>query len=405
MMAQMPATKSNSSPRLLVQKFASHLANLLNTGSPHVEIKLYELDETLTKTLSNEAYARLIGTAVIGADFTPSDVARKYFETVLERPLFLKGQNHTHKGHELFLALCRRGLDPLWPESSVVRGGDVSRPLSRSPADFPDVSVRLSQVPADISPGNPAASTREKCGALVLKVGNGNAEVAEELSIWNAIKCAPLRLSSLKKGPDQRDFFSLVIRAVENANKHYGTCISVGLSPFGLASEHAVNTLKELSTFLTRVRQEIGGSRNDTGDLDTWQRVWNTRKVPGFGSADELWNSELGRALRFPRVVSVVSIEDLDVEPASPDDDDVRVLDTQKLHTLLDVARDDGAVDVYDVWLLREIDCGATLEVLARRPESKLRFRGNVKDFLRYVEDLHAKLLTYASKRDRKMAK
>ena len=81
-----------------------------------------------------------------------------------------------------------------------------------------------------ISDRNPAASTRAKHGALYLRVVRSAAEVPEELSIWEAVSGGPYKLRVLDK-PEFDQFCSLMIKAVETANAHYGCLVRLWLSP------------------------------------------------------------------------------------------------------------------------------------------------------------------------------
>src|SRR5262249_19130295 len=76
----------------------------------------------------------------------------------------------------------------------------------------------------DISPGNAAASTRADFGRLYLRLGSSGVEVAEELSLWEAIICSPHKLRVLSP-PEFERFCGLMIKAVETANAHYGALV------------------------------------------------------------------------------------------------------------------------------------------------------------------------------------
>jgi hypothetical protein len=59
------------------------------------------------------------------------------------------------------------------------------------------------------------------------------------------------------------------------------------------------------------------------GTLETWQYVWTKRTVPGFESAKDFWDSQLGRALRYPRVPIMIDIflhDPLPAENGKPED-------------------------------------------------------------------------------------
>src|SRR5262249_15312430 len=110
--------------------------------------------------------------------------------------------------------------------------------------------VRLREVnqqhQGHISPGNAAASTRAEFGPLYLRLGSSGVEVAEELSLWEAIICAPHKLRPLTP-PEFDPFCSLMIKALETANAHYGALVTLGLSPRDWAEEVGVTDAGEVS--------------------------------------------------------------------------------------------------------------------------------------------------------------
>jgi hypothetical protein len=106
-----------------------------------------------------------------------------YFERVINRPLYLARDLHYHKGHDVLLALCRRGLDDRWNSAELTRSlAPIEIDTSDLPADFEEVVVRLREVNQQhkgvISQGNAAASTRAEVGPLYLRLGSSGVEVA-----------------------------------------------------------------------------------------------------------------------------------------------------------------------------------------------------------------------------------
>lgn len=394
-------SSGRASNRLLVQKFAAHLAHLLNEGEDVVEVSLFALYQRLLRTLagaeSGTTGARyrdgLTGFALVGADGTPDEVAQKYFDCVLDRPLHLARDKEVHMGHALFLALCRRGLDPLWEGAGLVRHS-ASPPEKPQPVppDFGEVDERLGRLEATVSKGNPALATREKLGALYLNAGAGTAEVAEELAVWKAVSCGPSRLRKLEKGAPFNRFCSVVIKAVEAANAPYGAILSLGLSPFDWGDVLTVNTAKKVSTFLNAVREDSEGDAEGRGNLADWQRAWRDRKVPGFKTADDFWHSELGRALRHPQVPR--RVEQAQIEDAS--DLEGEVLEAASFGQMVETCLTQGVLDSYDAWFLRQLFEGAAIDELAQAPGTKKRFTGGRSGITGYVTQLRERVLAHA---------
>jgi hypothetical protein len=404
---------ATASTRDLAAIFAAHLARLLNT--PHaaaagtVVVDPYAVEERLLRTLAgSEERARpvphgLLGYGLVAADRTPHEVARRWLQQVLDRRLRLARAGHLHKGHELLGALCRRGLDPQWAGTVLARrttadlakAEPVAAPdpaFARSFApDFAAVAERLGRIDGTISQGNPAASTRERSGPLRLMAGGAVADVPEELSVWQAITSGPAQLRVLAEGPDFNAFCSIMIKAVETANAPYGAFIAVGLSPFDWDEVIGVNTAKKLGAFLKAVRGDEPDPARARGTLAGWRQHWQRRPVPGYASADELWNSELGRALRFPRVA--LRVDRLEAE-AMPEDATFQKF--AAFEARMQQCRADGVIDVVDEWLLLQLYIGRSLAELAATPRLRVRIAAQPGRVDEYVALLEARLVAHA---------
>jgi hypothetical protein len=386
--------RNGPSPCQLVSKFAARIAHLLNTGSDVVALNRFGLEQAVTKALCTTTYARLVGAGLVGPERDKEEIARKYIETVLERRLMLARNHGWHKGHELLLALCRRGVDAHWEQADLFRG-NTKLPATgqQAPSSFDSVAARLAEIDKSVSPSNPATNTRERLGPLNLAAGGACAEVAEELSVWAAIACAPARLRKLPEGAPFDAFCSVVIKAVEAANAPFGALLTVGLSPYDWLGEISHNTVKALSRFLSRVRELSGEDTSGRGDLETWRRAWRDRRVPGFASADALWNSALGRAVRLPVVPQFLDWDEVD-EGILQDGD---MLEPASFEDQLAAARAAGVIEAYDVWLYREIRNGRTIAELERRPETLARIGSE--SLADYIEALTERLLAWARAR------
>jgi hypothetical protein len=388
----MTAKRSRQRP---IDRFAAHLAHLLNSGDEVVVIRPFALHTTLIKTLaggSEDGGGRyrenLLGHGIVGGDREPEELAERYFDAVLKRRMHLARDNVVHKAHELFLAICRRGVLPGWPEARLQRGrGGESNRAGDPPRDFASLRDRLGRLDCSVSRSNPATTLRERDGPLRLHAGSASAEVPDELCVWDAVSSGPFMLTKLDPGEPFNAFCSLVIKAVENANEHYGRILGLGLSPLDWAGDLTVNTAKQASAFLTAAREH--GERWSA--LETWQAVWQSRKVPGFKSVEEFWGSELGRALRNPE--RPTRVDDDVTAIAEPDDPEESLLNKLSFDKMLELCRQDGVLDDFGCWFYRMLYEGQSIADLARRPETAERMKpSEVPD---YVTNLLERVLAY----------
>lgn len=383
------------SGRKLVQKFSGHLAHLLNTGDNGVvELgggALGTLHWTLLRTLvggagrqgdGNDEHRNvqyLVGWPLFASDVTPAQAADTYFQRVLNRPLFLARANHVHKGHRLFLALCERGLDKGWKTAELVRSKVlVPQDLSRSPPPvFSYVSGQLKgHRGVDISPGNPAHSTRPTFGPLYLKVFDHFAEVPEELSIWQAICCAPPRLVLLQE-TEFKAFKSLVLKAVEDANTPYGVRVALGLGPTDW-DDIATNTLKAISAFRSRCRAVAKETGDDADSITVWQQAWATHPIPKFLNVEEFRSSRLGRYFWLGTRGATEPPPSIDLKR-------------------IDEFAQAGILDPYDVWFLRGLAQKKSQAKMARSLRTLRKF-GQFEIPKSFIIELSARIRAYVER-------
>jgi hypothetical protein len=370
---------ASTSGRFIVQKFAAHVAHLLNTGDRAVNLNPGELYRKLLRTLSGGSEGRaegnpyvdtLVALHLLGPDMSADQAAMAYFERVLNRPLYLARRGHHHKGHEVLLALCRRALDGRWQTAQLVRS---STPVPEGDS-LEDIGVRLREVlnhhKGRISPGNPAASTRAEFGPLYLKLSSGGVEVAEELSLWEAICCAP-RVLRVLSPPEFDGFCSLMIKVLETANAHYGALVTLRLSPLDWAEELSLNTAKKVSAFLSEVRDVALRRQVAAETVEVWQEVWSLRQIPGFASARAFWSSPVGRTLRLSGAFSKHSQMDRGEDEEGEGEAE---LDRSAIPAMVQRYVRQGALDAYDAWLLQQLTKNKTLLQLARSPRTLLKF-------------------------------
>jgi hypothetical protein len=216
-----------------------------------------------------------------------------------------------------------------------------------------------------------------------MRVGASAIEVPEELSLWEAICAAPHTLRLLA-GAEFDEFCSLMIKAFEAANAHYGALVTLRLSPQDWAEELTVNTAKKISAFLSEVRALAQNFDTTPEGVEIWQKAWPSRQVPGFASARDLWSSALGYTLRNSGVLS---------KPESPDKDEEDENEKEvnmDLATVPDTLQQyvrHGVLDSYDAWLVRQLSNRKTLAQLAKAPRTLLRF-GRPQIPASYIEQL-----------------
>lgn len=379
--------------------FAGYLARLLNTG----EVQAYAIYLRIVAMLAKPGYReQLLGYHLgyrspgsgLNEMEAAEEAATKYFAAVFQRALHLGGGRHLHKSHELFLAMCRRGKTPEWALAELARmpnsapAGDDATPL-----DFASVAARLANLNTQlatreqgaISRGNPAASTRATHGPLFLKFASFSAEVPEELPVEGAIRCAPLKLNVLTNGPQFNAFCSLVIKLIDSADEPWRSLLSVGLWPPHWLGAVNVNSVKQLSAFLSAARKLAGQTGDSYLTLRIWQSVWEERQVPGFKTAEELWNSELGRAVRVAELPEPAP-EELDEEP-----EDVEMLPPDQFHKMIDSAAAEGVFDDFDTWVLKGLISGMKIAELNRTLAVRKRFGANGIS-REYIHDLRNRL-------------
>lgn len=391
-----------------MQRFAAHIAHVLNDGDEVVPIQGFALFTRLTATLERRdpgsedgPYDGLTGLKLLGPGTTAPEAAIQYVDQVLRRRLQLARAEPLHKGHGLFLALCRRGLDTAWSDAALIRTLAPSATKSgHPPPDLVGVADRLARLPTDISDGNPAKTTNATSGPLYLLVGRVCTPVAEEMSLWDAMTCAPTSLKPLVPGPEFNAFCSVMIKALEAANAGYGTLVSLGLSPRDW-QDLSVNTAKKLSAFLTAARAKgpdpsVFGPGDDR--LAYWERAWITRPVPGFSSAVELWESPLGYALRYSRPPVVIGLEDELLISPEPE---VSMKEPETFQRMVERAQREGVMTEFDGWFLKKLAAGETIQSLASARETR-RNLGNInvsKNLIEaYVDDLRNRIDAFVAK-------
>jgi hypothetical protein len=207
-----------------------------------------------------------------------------------------------------------------------------------------------------------------------LKIATSSTEVPEELSLEGAIRCAPTKLRVLV-GAEFDAFCSLMIKAVETANAHYGALVTLGLSPPDWGAEITVNTAKRLSAFMAEARREAEKSGCSADDLDIWEAIWVRRPVPGFSSATALYDSDVGGQLRlrWGHQRPTPDPEPL-AEVDEPDDGDEGSVNVDALREATMRALRAGRIDQYGAWFLLGLSNRKTLRQLSFSVRTLVKF-------------------------------
>jgi hypothetical protein len=388
-----------------VQRLAAHLAHLLNEGETIVLVQPGELYERLIRTLEQRhegidsgPYDGLIATRLTG---DAERAAEQYINQVFRRRLYLARNELVHQGHKLFKALCRRGLHNAWPSADLVRDREPMPMIGTTDltGEIACVVACLAGLEHDISEGNPAKTTRAAFGPLYLIVDDVFAEVPEEMPLWDAISSAPRNLRSLpRKTGEFNAFCSLMIKALEAADARYSAIVALGLAPSEW-EDLSLNTAKKTSAFLSDVNATGDKQIND---LAAWQQVWIRRQVPGFRSAEEFWDSELGRNLRTPQtaLTFVGKADDLEDQDSEIEEtQDAEVLDPTSFETMLTNAECAGAITPFDAWFLRWLIAGHSLQEIANEQRTREALgKGKVASIQimqKYCDDLQSRISMY----------
>lgn len=400
-----PGVGTQLGGRKLVERLGAHIAFLLNNATGDlVEVKPFALFTHLIALLAGrgpggEVYRDgVVAYQLAGADRSADEAAQAYIDRVLDRGIFLARDNHLHIAHELFQHLCQRGVADGWAETVVTRDGSAGGP---TPSDFKAVADRLDRLDKAISPGNPAQSTRAKAGVLELRTDRQSVEIAEELSAWKAIVASPNRQRVLREGPDFDRLCSLMIKAVEAANAHYGALVRLGLPPLDWMEAVSINTAKGLSAFISELKAPTGQVPEDIG---AWRTVWVNRDVPGFKSVEDLWSSEVGRFLRRPVVVRIVHTQSIELHGDDDHDTigtetDADLLDEDSAAALVHEALKEGAVSRLDAWIFGQVCAGKTLAEIGRSAQWTKGPGADSRPLADYVSDLRGRLLHWARSR------
>jgi hypothetical protein len=398
-------------------RFAALLAHLLNDDdAPVFVLRPGEVYVLLSDALAQRYKDDLLYHSTYAGRMSAEEAAERYFQATLERALWLSNKVDRSIAHRFLLALCQRGIGPAWSVAELVRqaGAPPARDNVASllaPGSFEAVAARLARLPAAVSAGNPASTIRLRRGALWLIAGTARTEIPEEISIWNAIDCAPAQLKSLPAGEPFNRFCGIVIDAMRTANRPFQELLGLGcgLCPFDWLDVLSVNQVRGLRRFLGAVA-ELGGEDS----LDTWKRAWEHAPVPGHKTIEDLWSSEVGRALRQAGSgAQTVPIEEFEGELYRSFDGAVvqfgrnrgeappaEVLGEADFAQRLCHLKGAGVISEVEHFLLNRLYFGDTLAELAIEPEVQQVLRSRRIKFPQLIVDLQRRIQDWQGARE-----
>lgn len=369
--------------------FAAFLARLLAfSDSPFVEVDAGTLYAQITGALAYRFAHKLLLYSIYGSRMSREEAAERYWDATVARRLLLTGRVALSVAHRLFEALCRRGGESAWAEIILQReplsavGAAPDAPL---PASFAACSQRLSELPDAVSRHSASATIRTRDGPLMLRLGGRTAVVPEELSIWDAVVCAPHRLYALPRGESFNRFCGVVIDCVRTAHRPFMELVRLGrgLCPFDWLEALTTSQTRHLVQFLNAVQ----GSDTPSG----WELAWQQAPVPGFESSAELWRSDIGVALRH--ATSEPAATDVRAPAEEPGEEgECQILSEDAFVEQLDLLLGDGLIDRNERQLLMALYDGADRRELLSVPGVRTAMRRRAMTLEALLDDLESRI-------------
>ena len=367
-------------------RFAASIAHLLNASEESVcRVDVGLLYAQLIGRLAKTYKDSLLGHTAYAARMTSDEAAERYLAATLQRTLWLSNNAPVSVAHKLLLAICHRGFVPSLTMARSAKADNSPTVSTLTSGDLKDVFANLSKCSFDTESGNPARAIQGREGPLYLAAGNLRQQVPEQISIWNAIECAPKKLKKLEAGEPFNRFCGVVIDALRTANRPFLEVIGVGrrLCPFDWLDTVSINQLRSVRRFLQAV-----GDRGDT--LEGWAAAWRSAPVSGFKTAQEFWSSDFGRALRNgPSQLLQIESDD-DIADEAPE-----VLGSEDFVHALAGLRNAGAISETEEFVLIELYRGETLDELAAESRVQQLLRQRKLTMPAFVIDLQRRLESF----------
>ena len=340
-------------------RFAAFFAHLLNSeDSPVIRVSVGELYARVTDALASRYAQTLLQYSSYASRMSVEEASERYWVTILQRRLPAGHRTELSSGHRLLEALCKRGIETGWPTSTLQREAQPtpagSLPLPTS-ASFATCAQRLAEVPAHVSRASDTSRARTR--PIVLRMDGQCAVVPEEMSILDAILCAPEAQWALPPGAAFNKFCGIMIDCIRTVHRPFAELVGLGVCPFDWLDVLSIQQTRALSRFLSTLRSD---SRAD------WDIAWEQSPVPGFATAATLRESDIGLALRAASSATV--FEQLD---APSDQSDSSVLSDESFLQQLDLLRGDQIIDANERNLLIALYNGAEWDELLAMPAVK----------------------------------
>ena len=385
-------------------RFAAFLAHCLNSeDSALVQVSLGEIYARLTAALAARYAEPLLHHPGYAWRMSPEEASARYFDISLGRALLLSPRVQLSIAHRLLQSLCQRGAEAVWREAAVVREKDSTAQAAQVvplgvQRSFEQCRRQLAKLPQTISAGSPSPTIRARYGPIGLRLYSLQAPVPEEISMWDAVTCAPAVLYPLPAGDPFNRFCSIVIDCVRTAHRPFQELLGLGrgLCPFDWLDTLSIQQTRALRKFL-RVLEESKAA--DTPEH--WERAWQEAPVAGFASAAELWQSDIGLALRQPQGRSAIDTALLEsfADSASETQERADYLTEEELLSVLDAFLARDLINRGEHALLMGLHRGVSDTELKALPEIRAELRNHGGSFESLSEDLLKRIETAANQR------
>jgi hypothetical protein len=353
---------------------AAALAHCLNSESlPVLQLEPGALYARLIDLLAARYAEALLHHPVYAQRMSQEEAASHYFDATIARRLTLSGSVQLSIAHRLFSAMCQRGADRVWRDSTVARepAAAAAAAKSESAADIGPVMQRLEKLPREISSGSASLTLRARHGPVVLRVDGQPLPVPEEIAAWDAIVSGPSALLALAPGEPFNRFCSLMIDCIRTANRPVQEILGLGrrLCPFDWLDVLSIQQMRALKRFLHQLQ-----AADAVDSPKNWAEAFENAPVPGFKNAADLWDSEIGGALRNGTGHGLRSSEEWP-ELSDPNSGIDEFLAEQDFLQQLKLLENDQLIDAVEHRLLEELYRGTELEVAAQRAEVRMALR------------------------------
>lgn len=385
-------------------RFAAFLAHCLNSeDSALVQLSLGEIYARLTAALAARYAEPLLHHPGYAWRMSAEEASARYFDISLGRPLLLSPRVQLSIAHRFLQVLCERGAEAVWRQVLIVREKDPTAEAAQvvplgAQRSFEQCRRQLAKLPQTISAGSPSPTIRARYGPIALRLYSLQASVPEEISMWDAVTCAPAVLYPLPAGEPFNRFCSLVIDCVRTAHRPFQELLGLGrgLCPFDWLDILSIQQTRALRKFLRALEESKAA---DTPE--NWERAWQEAPVAGFASAAALWQSDIGLAVRQPQGRSGIDTALLEslADSASETQEPADYLTEEELLSALDEFLAQDCINRAEHALLLGLHRGVPDTELTGLPEIQAELRRHGGSFESLAQDLLKRIETAANQR------